>query len=127
MSVRGIRGAVQAAANTREAIHAATMALLKAMARANRVRRADIAAAFFTVTDDLDADFPAHAARRLGWTDVPLLCMREMHVPGSMPRVVRVLLLVNTRKSQAAMGHAYIGAAAVLRPDVRGPRRGNRG
>lgn len=115
--IRGIRGAIQVRANTKAAIAAATQELLHHLVRENRFRLPDVAAAFFTVTADLNADFPAFAARQIGWGDVPLLCASEIPVRGAMPRVVRVLLLVNSRRPQAAIRHGYLGAAARLRPD----------
>lgn len=118
MAVRGVRGAVQADADTAEAIRSATRRLIEELVRANLFDPADIAAAFFTVTDDLTAAFPAAAARDLGWTDVPMLCNREIPVPGSLPRAIRVLLLVNTRVASAKLKPVYLGAAQCLRPDL---------
>ncbi|MBI3097048.1 MAG: chorismate mutase [Planctomycetes bacterium] len=115
--LRGIRGAIQVKSNTRAAIAAGTQELLRHLILRNRLRLTAVAAAFFTVTRDLDADFPAFAARQIGWTDVPLLCASEIPVRGAMPRVVRVLLLVNTTRRQSAMWHGYLGAAGRLRPD----------
>ncbi len=119
MPIRGIRGAVAAQVNTHEAIYAATQELLTAIMKANAdldVR--DLASAFFTVTEDLDAAFPALAARDMGWGQVPMLCAREIPVPGSMPRLVRVLLHWNTEHSQAEIQHVYLGETAKLRPDL---------
>lgn len=118
MTLRGIRGAVQAAKNSRDAIRAATLDLLQAVIKSNRVRPDDVAAAFFTVTDDLTAEFPAAAARDLGWTTVPMLCNREIPVPGALPRVVRVLLLVNTHRAAKSIRHVYLGETQCLRPDL---------
>ncbi|MDQ7801525.1 MAG: chorismate mutase [Armatimonadota bacterium] len=119
MKVRGIRGAVQVEANTPEAILEAARRLITEMVRANGVEPDDVAAVIFTCTSDLDATFPAEAARALGWDRVPLLCSREMDVPGSMPRVVRVLMLVNTTLTQDEVVHVYLGGAERLRPDLR--------
>ena len=114
---RGIRGATTAAANTEAAILAATRELLEALVARNDVPLDAIASAFFTLTDDLDAIHPARAARQLGWDQVALLCAREIPVPGSVPRCVRVLLHVNTDKSPAELRHVYLHAAAALRPE----------
>ncbi len=119
MRVRGIRGAVQVAANTPEAILDAARRLVTEMVRANGVEPDDVAAVIFTCTSDLNATFPAEAARALGWDRVPLLCSREMEVPGSLPRVLRVLMLVNTTLAQDEVVHVYLGEAERLRPDLR--------
>jgi chorismate mutase len=118
MPTRGIRGAVTSEADTPEAILAASCELLQGILAANpALQTEDIGSVFFTVTDDLAAVHPALAARQLGWTDVPLLCAREIPVPGSLPRTIRVLLHWNTELPQGAIRHVYLGAAAVLRPD----------
>lgn len=114
---RGIRGATTAAANTEEAILAATRELLEALVACNAISLDAIASAFFTLTDDLDAVHPARAARQLGWDQVALLCAREIPVPGSVPRCVRVLLHVNTEQSPAELRHVYLHGAAALRPE----------
>src|SRR5579872_2064389 len=118
MSVRGIRGAITVSANERDGIVNATDQLLQAMIQANAVRAEDIAAVFFTTTPDLNAEFPAAAARALGWHKVPLLCSHEMGVPGRLPLCVRVLILVNTDIEQAAIKHIYLEGAMRLRPDL---------
>jgi chorismate mutase len=120
MACRGIRGATTVEANTAEAILAATGELLARMAEANGLAAEELASAVFTVTPDLDAAFPAQAARRLGWSQVPLLDACEIPVPGSLPRCVRVLLHWNTGKSQADVRHVYLRGAAGLRPDLDG-------
>jgi len=120
MACRGIRGATTVEANTAEAILDATRELLSAMARANGLATEDIASAVFTVTADLDAAFPAQAARQLGWHQVPLLDALEIPVPGSLPRCVRVLIHWNTSRSQAEIRHVYLRGAAALRPDLDG-------
>ncbi len=117
---RGIRGAITASANDSRAIVAATDALLRAMIDANGVAAEDIAAVFFTTTPDLNAEFPAAAARALGWHKVPLLCSHEMNVPGRLPACIRVLMLVNTDKPQDAVRHVYLEGAERLRPDLSG-------
>ena len=118
MTTRGIRGAISSQADTPEAILAATRELLVSMLEANPGLETEaISSIFFTVTDDLSAIHPALAARQLGWTDVPLLCAREIPVPESLPRIIRVLLHWNTERPQGAIRHVYLGPAAALRPD----------
>ena len=118
MAVRGIRGAVTAQANDKEAIVSATSRLLTELVSANRIVTADIAAVFFTTTPDLNAEFPAAAARKLGWSSVPLLCGHEMAVPDRLTSCIRVMLLVNTDLGQDAVRHIYLDGAATLRPDL---------
>jgi chorismate mutase len=124
MMVRGIRGATTVTENTREAILEATSELLDAMVRANDVQRDDVASAFFTTTPDLNAEFPAVAARDAGWTDVPLLCGHEMSVPGGLPRCLRLLMHVNTDRRIEEIRHIYLRDAVALRPDIAGPASG---
>jgi len=116
--VRGIRGAITALENTKESIMEATRELLLAIVRENELNTEDIASIFFTVTADLNADFPASAARDLGWVYVPLLCATEIDVPGSMTRVIRVLVHVNTTKKQDEIKHIYLRNAVGLRKDL---------
>jgi chorismate mutase len=124
MHIRGIRGATTAAANSADAILAATRELLEEMVRQNNVEPDEIAAVLFTCTDDLDAAFPAEAGRVLGWHAVPLLTAREISVPGALPRCIRVLILWNTPRSQEEVDHVYLREAEGLRPDLaRAPRR----
>jgi chorismate mutase len=123
VAVRGIRGAISVDANTSEAIGAATSRLLMAMADANRLTPTDIISAFFTVTTDLNAAFPAAAARALGWVDVPLLDAQEIEVPAAMPRVIRVLLHVETDRARQDIRHVYLDDAVALRPDLHEMRR----
>jgi len=113
--MRGIRGATQVAANTVPAIEEAVVELCQEIERRNGLRPADIVWAIFTVTRDLDADFPARAARVAGWHTVPMICSQEIPVPGSMERVIRVLLHVD---SNGARNHVYLRAAQALRPDL---------
>jgi chorismate mutase len=120
MLVRGIRGATTATTNSREAILDATSELLDCLVRANGVQRDDVASAIFSTTPDLNAEFPAVAARAAGWTDVALLCTHEIGVPGSLPRCVRILLHVNTERSPDELEHIYLRGARVLRPDLAG-------
>ena len=98
----------------------ATKRLLLEMTAANGVQSDDVAAVFFTTTPDLNAEFPAAAARALGWQKVPLLCSTEIDVPGRLRSCIRVLLLVNTALSQAQIRHIYLEGAARLRPDLSG-------
>jgi len=116
--VRGIRGAITVERNTREEIIAATKELLLSLIRENEIEIEDIASIFFTLTPDLDAEFPALAARELGWQYVPLLCAQEIDVPGAMGKVLRVLMHVNTEKSQEELKHLYLKGAATLRLDL---------
>ena len=118
MLVRGIRGATTATTNSREAILDATSELLDCLVRANGVQRDDVASVIFSTTPDLNAEFPAVAARAAGWTDVALLCTHEMGVPGSLPRCVRILLHVNTERAAHELEHIYLRGARVLRPDL---------
>ena len=121
MALRGIRGANTVPENTPEAILQATRELLLALRRANpRLATEDIAAVFFTLTPDLNAAYPAYAARQLGWTQVPLLSAQEIPVPDGMPRVVRVLVLWNTEVPQHEVRHVYLGETTRLRPDLQG-------
>jgi chorismate mutase len=117
MRSRGVRGATTATANTREAICSATQELLRRLIAANEIPLEEIASAFFTVTDDLDAEYPALAAREMGWVYIPLLCAREIAVPGGLARCIRVLLHVNTEKTQEQIRHVYLREAAILRPN----------
>ena len=117
MRCRGIRGAITVDANTREAILQATTDLLSQMVAANDVGPGEVASIFFTTTRDLNADFPALAARQMGWNDVALLCAHEMDVPGSLPMCLRILLQVNTEKQAQEIVHVYLRGAQVLRPD----------
>ena len=115
MRCRGIRGATTVVANTRENILAATRELLLQIISTNGINEEDVACILFTTTEDLDAEFPAVAARELGLNRSALMCGHEMNVPGSLPRCLRVLLLVNTDKNIDDIVHVYIGAAKSLR------------
>ena len=117
MPVRGIRGATAVDRDTPDAIVSATRELLEAIVRANKLEVDDIASIIFTVTPDLRSEYPARAARALGWTETALLGATEMDVPGGLKRCIRVLLHVNTRQSARAIKHIYLHAAAALRPD----------
>ncbi len=118
MRVRGIRGANVVEANTKEAIHKATGELIMAIIAENDVDPGDIASIFLTSTPDINADFPAYAVRELGLTSIPLLCAREIDVPGAMPSLIRVLVHLNTDKGQDEIKHVYLGGTEKLRPDL---------
>ena len=115
--LRGVRGATTADTNTREAILSATRELLSLMIEANYIQPDDVASAIFTTTIDLNADYPALAARALGWQDVALLCTHEMTVPHGVKRCIRILLHWNTTVTAREVKHVYIKGAAQLRPD----------
>lgn len=115
--LRGIRGAITIDKNSRKEILAATGQLLSQMIKANRVAIDSIASIIFSVTADLNAEFPARAARALGWGSVPLLCTYEIAVPGSIKKCIRILMLVNTAKSQKAIKHVYLKGAHRLRKE----------
>jgi len=123
MLVRGFRGATTADANTREAILDATAELLDELVRANDIQRDHVASIIFTTTPDLNAEFPAVAARGAGWTDVALMCGHEMGVPGSLQRCVRILMHVNTELAADQVKHIYLRGARALRPDLAGETR----
>ncbi len=118
MFSRGVRGATTVKENSRDAILLATRQMLALMIRRNEMESSAIASAIFTVTRDLDAEFPALAARQLGWLEVPLLCGYEIQVPGSLPTCIRVLVHWNTTKTQSEIQHIYIHDAIRLRPDL---------
>jgi chorismate mutase len=116
--LRGIRGATTVDANTREAVLNAAAELLSALIDANDIRRDDVASVFFSTTPDLNAEFPAVAARQMGWTNVALMCGHEMSVPGSLPMCLRILMHVNTAKAQDEIRFVYLQGARVLRQDL---------
>jgi chorismate mutase len=116
--MRALRGATTAAANDPAAIVAATTELLETMLTRNDVEHDDLVSVIFTSTPDLDAEFPAAAARRLGLADVPLLCASEIAVPGAVPRCVRVLVHLYTARDYASLRHVYLGDARQLRTDL---------
>ncbi len=115
---RGIRGATTITENTKEAILAASKELLQAMVSANEINTDDIACIWFTTTPDLNAAFPAAAAREMGWNNVALLCAHEMNVPGSLSRCLRILMLVNTTKKSDEIVHVYLKGTEVLKEGV---------
>lgn len=118
MPCRGVRGATTVDANTRDEILRETRRLLALLMRTNEIDPADLASAWFTTTVDVNAEFPALAARQLGWLDVPLICGHEIDVPGSLRMCIRVLLHWNTDKPQSAIEHVYVREAKRLRPDL---------
>ncbi len=118
MMMRGIRGAITVDHDDAAAIVHATKRLLTAMIERNTVALDDIASVLFSLTADLRAVFPALGAREMGWTHVPMLHFCEIDVPGSLPRVIRVLMHVNTTRTLDAIDHVYLDGAVVLRPDL---------
>ena len=112
---RGIRGATTADANTDEAIYSATRDMLQELINLNDINQEQVAAAYFTVTSDLDAAFPAAAARQLGWNYVALMCSTEIPVPDSMGQCIRVMILYNTETSQEDIVNVYLKGTDVLR------------
>jgi chorismate mutase len=116
--MRGIRGAVQVEANRRDTILDAAEKLIRALMEANGIHARNVASVFFTVTSDLNAAFPAEVRTRIGWELVPFLCAQEIAVPDAMPRVLRVLALIETELSQEEIKHCYLGEARKLRPDL---------
>jgi chorismate mutase len=118
MYCRGVRGATTVESDSRDEILASTRQLLALMIRLNGIEPQDVGSAIFTTTEDITAEFPALAARQLGWLEVPLLCTHELNVPGSLPRCIRILLNWNTTKTQHEITHVYIKDAVKLRPDL---------
>jgi chorismate mutase len=118
MPCRGVRGATTADSNSRDDILTATRQLLALMIHINEISPDDVSSAIFSTTVDLDAEFPALAARQLGWLDVPLICTHEINVPGSLGLCVRILLHWNTDKRQDEVTHVYTREAIQLRPDL---------
>jgi len=117
MVCRGVRGATTSTENTRESILARTRELLKEMRDANDILPQDICSVIFTTTSDLNAEYPAVAARELGWYDQALLCTHEMNVPDGLEKCIRVLIQWNTSKPIEEIQHVYINGAETLRPD----------
>ena len=116
MQCRGIRGAITVPTNDKQSIIAVTKELLGEMVRTNGIEIGDIAAILFTTTSDLNAEFPAAATRELGWPQqLALLCGHEMNIPGSLPRCLRILMLVNTEKTASEITHVYLGEAKKLK------------
>jgi chorismate mutase len=118
LGIRAIRGATQVDANDRAAILDSTAELVTAVMDRNKLITDDVISVIFSATADLDAEFPALAARLIGFQDVPMLCCAEVGVPGSMPRVVRLMMHVQTPASRAGVQHIYLRGAAALRLDI---------
>jgi chorismate mutase len=118
MAVRAVRGAIQVDADERDAILGGTSELVTEVLRRNEIDPDDLISIVFTATPDLTAEFPAYAARQMGLTDVPLLCTTEIAVPGSMPRVLRLLAHVETDRPRPEIHHVYLRGAAALRTDL---------
>lgn len=116
--VRALRGATTVEANDAEQIIKETGVLLGKIVEENNLDTEDIISAIFSVTDELDAAFPAAAARRLGWNHLALMCTREINVPGSLKMCIRVMMHVNTEKKNAELRHVYLKEARALRPDL---------
>ena len=117
--IRGIRGATSVEADSREEVLEATAELLRAVIERNGIDDfARVASAFFTTTPDVTSCFPAEAARDLGMGAVPLLCASEIDVAGACPKLIRVLLHVDTDRSQTDVRHVYLRRAKALRPDL---------
>ena len=112
---RGLRGATTATDNTREAVLEATRELLERLVEANDLKPDDLAATFFTTSPDLNAEYPAVAARQMGWDHVPLICGHEMNVPTGLAMCIRVMILANTEKRPEEMAHVYLRDAKDLR------------
>lgn len=118
MAVRAVRGAIQVDADERDQVLEATTELLTEVISRNHLTTDNLISVIFTVTPDIRSEFPAYAARQMGITDVPLLCAREIDVPGAMPRVLRLLAHVETRLPRSAVRHVYLRGAAGLRTDL---------
>jgi chorismate mutase len=129
LAVRGIRGATTAHEDSAVEIVEATRELLSALIEANDILAEDVAGAWFTTTTDLRTEFPAVAARRLGWVDVPLICGHEMDVPyenpRSIPRCIRAMILINTDRPQSAIRHVYLRGASAIKAELDRARAGD--
>jgi chorismate mutase len=129
LAVRGIRGATTAEVDSAVEIVEATRELLSALIDANDIVADDVAGAWFTTTTDLRTEFPAVAARQLGWVDVPLICGHEMDVPAenprSIPRCIRAMILMNTEKPQSAIRHVYLRGALAIKQELDRARAGD--
>ena len=118
MAVRAVRGATQLVEDTREQMLERVTEMVTEVMAANELTVDDFISVIFTATSDLVAEFPAYAARQLGFGEVPLLCARELEIDGSMPRVVRMLAHVETDLPRAEITHVYLHGAAALRTDL---------
>lgn len=118
MSVRAVRGATQLERDEPEHMHERVAELVRLVLECNGLDSEDLISIWFTATDDIHSDYPAYAARKMGFTDVPLMCTQEMDVEGGMPRVVRVMAHVDTELTRADVTHVYLHGAAALRRDL---------
>ncbi len=118
MKVRGIRGAISVESNDKNEIFNSTKKLLKKIVSSNSLEVENICSIIFTVTEDLNAAFPAAAAREIGWKYVPMICLTELAVPGSSVGILRILMHVNTDKKMEDIKHVYLEKAVKLRPDL---------
>lgn len=125
MAIRGVRGAITVKKNEKDAIVFATEMLLEKIISVNKIKVEDIAAAIFSVTPDLTKEFPAIAAREMGWLYTPLMCTNEINIEGSLKKCIRVLLLINSEKSQDKIKHVYLDEARKLRPDLSTKNKNN--
>ena len=116
--IRGIRGAITVSRNSKEDIISSTRELLRDIIRLNKIKTEDIAGIIFTATKDLNAEFPATAARNIGLKATPLLCACEIDVPGSLRKCIRILMLMNSGKTQSSIKHVYLRDAKKLRTDL---------
>lgn len=123
--IRGIRGAVQVKRNTKKEIIERTIELVEKIMEMNRLKEEDIVSVFFTVTEDLNKEFPAYALREMGLKYVPALCAREINVPNGMKKIIRVLIHAYTDLGQREIKHQYLGNTKKLRPDLSGGENGN--
>lgn len=123
---RGIRGATTVKENDKQEILDHTLSLLKEMIEKNDVKAEDVSHVFISATNDLNAVFPAQSLRQIpGWTYVPVMCMREIDVPGSLPKCIRIMMVVNTDKAQTEIQHIYHHDAVKLRPDLVAKKEAN--
>lgn len=118
MSTRALRGATTVSENNRQEMLDETAILLKEIFKRNDIDKEDVASIIFTTTGDLNAVFPAVAARELGLTEVPLMCMQEIPVPGALQKCIRILMHINSDKKNNQLNHVYLNGAVVLRPDI---------
>ncbi|MFA5104105.1 MAG: chorismate mutase [Candidatus Margulisiibacteriota bacterium] len=125
MATRGVRGAITVKKNEKDAIVFATEMMLEKMISVNKIRVEDIAAVIFSVTPDLTKEFPAIAAREMGWLYTPLMCTNEINIENSLKKCIRVLMIVNSDKSQEKIKHIYLDEAKKLRPDLSAKNKGS--
>ncbi len=117
--IRGVRGAITVQQNAEDEISTATERLAKQMIKENEIDPDTVASVFISVTEDITAGFPAKALRQIeGWSLVPVMCMQEIPVPGSLPKCIRIMFHVNTDARQNEINHIYLEGASVLRPDL---------